>query len=81
MYLDKEAAFCYACMIAEIKRLKTLYHNKDGSIYNTWIRNWHHATENFRVHEESDCHKNYVNQLSPPETFCYVNKSFDEKLI
>ena len=33
------------------------------------------------MHEESDCHKDYVNQLSPPETVCYVDESFDETLI
>ena len=26
-------------------------------------------------------HKDYVNQLSPPETVCYVDESFDETLI
>ena len=44
-------------------------------------RNWRHATGNFRVHEESDCHKGYVYQLSPPKTFCYVDESFDKTLI
>ena len=39
------------------------------------------ATENFSVYEESDCHKDYVIQLSPPETICYVDESFDETLI
>ena len=33
------------------------------------------------MHKESDCHKDYVNQLSPPETVCYVDESFDERLI
>ena len=33
------------------------------------------------MHEESHCHKDYVNQLSPPETVCYVDESFDETLI
>ena len=44
-------------------------------------RNWRHATENFRVHEECDCHKDYVNQLSRCETVCYFDESFDETLI
>ena len=25
--------------------------------------------------EESDCHKDYVNQQSPPETVCYVDEA------
>ena len=33
------------------------------------------------MHKESDCHKDYVNQLSPPKTVCYVDESFDERLI
>ena len=32
------------------------------------------------MHEESHCHKDYVNQLSPPESVCYVDESFDETL-
>ena len=79
--LDKDAAFCYTCISAEIKGLKTIYHNKDEAFITRGYRNWRHATENFRVHEESDCHKDYVNQLSPPETVCYVDESFDETLI
>ena len=71
--LDKDAAFCYTCMSAEIKRLKTIYHNKDKTFTTLGYRNWHHATESFGVHEESDCYKDYVNQLSPSETVCYVD--------
>ena len=33
------------------------------------------------MHKESDCHGDYINQLSPPETICYVDESFDERLI
>ena len=33
------------------------------------------------MHEESHCHKDYVNQLSPPEKVCCVDESFDETLI
>ena len=33
------------------------------------------------MHKESDCHEDYVNQLFPPETICYVDESFDERLI
>ena len=29
------------------------------------------------MHKESYCHKDYVNQLSPPETV-YIDESFDE---
>ena len=78
--LDKDAASCYTCISAEIKGLKTIYHNKDESFITCGYRNWRHATENFRVHEKSHCHKDYVNQLSPPETVCYVDESFDETL-
>ena len=60
---------------------KKQVHNKDEAFITVEYRNWHHGTENFRVHEESDCHKVYVNQLSPPETVCYVDESFDETLI
>ena len=63
------------------KGLKTIYHNKDESFIICGYRNWCHATENFRVHEESHCHKDYVNQLSPAETVCYVDERFDETLI
>ena len=63
------------------KGLKTIYHNKDESFIICGYRNWRHATENFRVHEESHCHKDYVNQLSPAETVCYVDERFDETLI
>ena len=68
-------------MLAEIKGLKTIYHNNDEAFITRGYRNWRHATENLRVHEESDCHKDYVNQLSPPKTFCYVDESFDKRLI
>ena len=68
-------------MSAEIKGLKTIYHNTDEAFITRGYRNWCHATENFRVHEEPDCHKDYVNQLSPPEIVCYVDESFDETLI
>ena len=63
------------------KELKTMYHTKDEAFITRGYRNWGHATANFRVHEESDCHKDHVNQLSPPETVCYVDESFDETLI
>ena len=79
--LDEDAAFCYTCMSAEIKGLKTLYHNKDEAFATRGYRNWRQAKENFRVHEESDCHKDYVNELSLPETVCCVDESFDETLI
>ena len=65
-------------MSARIKGLKTIYHNKDEAFITRGYRNWRYVTENTRVHEESDCHKDYVNQLSPPETVCYVDESFDE---
>ena len=61
-------------MSAEIKGLKTIYYNKDEAFITRGYRNWRHATENY-------CHKNYVNQLSPPETVCYVNESFHKTLI
>ena len=64
-------------MSAEIKGLKAIYHNKDESFITRGYRNCRHATENFRVHEESDCHKDSVIQISPhyvqkqpPEAFC-----------
>ena len=79
--LDKDAAFCSTCMSAEKKGLKTIYHNKNEAFITRSYRNWRHAAEHFRVHEESDCHKDYVNQLSPPEAVCYVDESFDETLI
>ena len=63
------------------KGLKTIENNKDEAFVTVGYRNWHHATENFRVHKESVCHKEYVNQLSPPGTVCYVDESFDETLI
>ena len=68
-------------MSAEIKGLKTIYHNKDEAFTTRGYRNWRQAKENFRVHEESDCHKDYVNELSLPETVCCVDESFDETLI
>ena len=37
--------------------------------------------KNFRLHEESNCHKDYVNQLSPTETVFYVDENFHETLI
>ena len=32
------------------------------------------------MHKESDCYKNYFNQLLLPETVCYFVESFDETL-
>ena len=79
--LDKDATSCYTCISAEIKGLKTICHNRDESFLTCGYRNWLCPTEHFRVHEESHCHKDYVNQLSPPEIVCYVDESFDETLI
>ena len=79
--LHKDATSCCTCISAEIKLPKTIYHNKDESFIICGYRNWRQASENLRVHEESHCHKDYVNQLSPPETVCYVDESFDETLI
>ena len=62
-------------MTAKIKELKTIYHNKEEAFIKRGYSNWRHATKNYRVPEESNCHKDYVNQLSPTETVCYVNKS------
>ena len=61
--LDKDTTFCYSCMSAEKKGLKKIYNDKDETFITRGYRNWRHATENFRLHEESDCHKDYVNQL------------------
>ena len=33
------------------------------------------------MHQDYNCHKDYVNQLSSPKTVCYVDESFDETLI
>ena len=41
-------------MSAEIKGLKTIYHTKDEAFITRGYRSWRHATENFRLHEESD---------------------------
>ena len=60
-------------MSAEIKGLKT-YHHKDEAFITRGYRNWHDATENFRVHQESDCYKDYVNQLFPPKQFLMLMK-------
>ena len=79
--LDKDAAFCYTCMSAETKGLKTIFHDKDEALITREYRSWYHAAENFRVHKESDCHNDYVNQLSLPEKVCYLDESFDETLI
>ena len=79
--LDKDVAFCYTSILAEIKGLKTICYDNDEAFITRGYRNWHHATEKFRVHKESDCHNNYVNQPSPAETVCYVDESFDETLI
>ena len=68
-------------MSVEIKGLKTIYNNKDETFITRGSRNWRHTKENFRVLEESGCHKDYVNQLSPSETVCYVDESFDETLV
>ena len=68
-------------MSAEIRGLKTIYHNRDEAFITRGYRNWCHAIENFRVCEEFGCHEDYVSHLSPSETFCYVNESFDETLI
>ena len=39
-------------------------------------RNWHHTTENFRMHkEEPDCHKDYVDQICPFEQFVMLMKA------
>ena len=78
--LDKDAAFCHTRISAETKGLKTTYHNKDEEFITRGYRNWRQATENLIVHEEYDYHKDYVNQLFPPETV-YVDESFDETLI
>ena len=58
--LDKDAGFCYTCMSAEIKALKTIYHNKDEAFI-TW--GYRSSRKYFRVREESDCHRDYINQL------------------
>ena len=58
--LGKVAGFSYTCMSAEIKRLKIIYHNKDEAFITWGYRNWR---QYFRVHDESDCHRNYINQL------------------
>ena len=47
------AAFCYACMSAEIKELKTTYYDKYEAFTTYGYRNWRYAIENFRVYEES----------------------------
>ena len=65
-------------MSVEIKGLKTIYNNKDETFITRGSRNWRHTKENFRVLAESGCHKDYVNQLSPSGTVCYVDESFDE---
>ena len=47
--LDKDTAFCYTCMSAEKKRLKTIYHyNKDETLITRGYRDQHHAAENFQ---------------------------------
>ena len=38
-------------MSAEIKRLKTVYHNKDEEFITHGYRNWRHAAVNIRVQE------------------------------
>ena len=43
--LVEDAAFCYTCMSAEIKGLKTIYHNKDEPFITHGYRNWRHATD------------------------------------
>ena len=48
------------------KGLKTINHNKNEVLITGGYRNWHHETENFRVHQESHCCENYVSQLYPP---------------
>ena len=58
--LDKDAAFCYTCVSAEVKRLKTICHNKDKAFITRGYRSWCHATENIRMQEECGCHKNYI---------------------
>ena len=32
------------------------------------------------MHQDSDCQKDHVYQLFPPETVCFVDESFDKRL-
>ena len=79
--LDNDAVSCYTPISAKKKGLKTIDHKKDEAFITRGYRNWRHATKNFRVDEESDSRKVYVNQLFSPETVCYVDERFDETLI
>ena len=38
-------------------------------------------TEKLRVYQDSNCQKDHVYQLFPPETVCFVAESFDKRLI
>ena len=38
-------------------------------------------TEKLRVCQDSDCQKDHAYQLFPPETVCFVDESFDKRLI
>ena len=38
-------------------------------------------TEKLRECQDSDCQKDHVYQLFPPETVCFVDESFDKRRI
>ena len=56
--------------MSTIKGLKSIYYNKDETFKTRGYRNWHHATETFEVHEESDCHKEGVSLTIENLAFC-----------
>ena len=45
------------------------------------MKHLQHVDIEIGVHKESNCHKDYVSQLSPAETVCYVNESIGKTLI
>ena len=49
-----DAGFFYTYMSADIKALKTIYHNKDEAFITLGYKS---SRQYFWVHEESDCHR------------------------
>jgi hypothetical protein len=79
---NTEAVLCHRCKVARKVGLITFSHCGDGSFSITGFRNWKHALERFKEHEQSSTHKEAVLKWSGymnSRRISQLNKKKDEE--
>ena len=77
---NRKKAFCFSCQTATNKGLITMSTKADDAVSSTGFDNWKKALEKFRLHEQSDAHKEAITECKMLQTGVPVSSQLSSQL-